>query len=325
MIRSRVEELTGNFDKRFLVVGDVMLDRFVWGNVERFSPEAAACPVLEFERETKMLGGAGNVATNLLALGASSVCLTGLVGRDRDGYELQHRIGYGKIEDLLLILDRPTTTKTRFVAEDKHLLRFDRETLEPASESETKVILERISSRMQDVDAIIVQDYAKGAVTPFLIRELMKLAAENNTPVFVDPKSDLWPFFKGAALVKPNLPEAMSAFGVVGKEHEGLVERWGRSMLKYTRAGAVVVTRGRDGMSLFTKEEEAWAVPQPVDVVDVSGAGDTTMSTLVLSRLAGATWVEAMELANVAAGVAVGKRGTSTVTTDELLDRYPKE
>jgi bifunctional ADP-heptose synthase (sugar kinase/adenylyltransferase) len=96
-------------------------------------------------------------------------------------------------------------------------------------------------------------------------------------------------------------------------------------MLKYTRAGAVVVTRGRDGMSLFTKEEEAWAVPQPVDVVDVSGAGDTTMSTLVLSRLAGATWVEAMELANVAAGVAVGKRGTSTVTTDELLDRYPKE
>jgi D-beta-D-heptose 7-phosphate kinase/D-beta-D-heptose 1-phosphate adenosyltransferase len=293
--------------------------------VERFSPEAAACPVLEFERETKMLGGAGNVATNLLALGASSVCLTGLVGRDRDGYELQHRIGYGKIEDLLLILDRPTTTKTRFVAEDKHLLRFDRETLEPASESETKVILERISSRMQDVDAIIVQDYAKGAVTPFLVRELMKLAAESNTPVFIDPKSDLWPFFKGAALVKPNLPDAMSAFGVVGKEHEGLVERWGRSMLKYTRAGAVVVTRGRDGMSLFTKEEEAWAVPQPVDVVDVSGAGDTTMATLVLSRLAGATWVEAMELANVAAGVAVGKRGTSTVTTDELLDRYPKE
>jgi D-beta-D-heptose 7-phosphate kinase/D-beta-D-heptose 1-phosphate adenosyltransferase len=325
MIRSRVEELTGNFDKRFLVVGDVMLDRFVWGNVERFSPESAACPVLEFERETKMLGGAGNVATNLLALGASSVCLTGLVGRDQDGYELQHRIGYGKIEDLLLMLDRPTTTKTRFVAEDKHLLRFDRETLEPASESETKVILERISSRMQDVDAIIVQDYAKGAVTPFLVRELMKLAAESNTPVFIDPKSDLWPFFKGAALVKPNLPEAMSAFGVVGKEHEGLVERWGRSMLKYTRAGAVVVTRGRDGMSLFTKEEEAWAVPQPVDVVDVSGAGDTTMATLVLSRLAGATWVEAMELANVAAGVAVGKRGTSTVTTDELLDRYPKE
>jgi D-beta-D-heptose 7-phosphate kinase/D-beta-D-heptose 1-phosphate adenosyltransferase len=325
MIRSRVEELTGNFDKRFLVVGDVMLDRFVWGNVERFSPEAAACPVLEFERETKMLGGAGNVATNLLALGASSVCLTGLVGRDRDGYELQHRIGYGKIEDLLLILDRPTTTKTRFVAEDKHLLRFDRETLEPASESETKVILERISSRMQDVDAIIVQDYAKGAVTPFLVRELMKLAAESNTPVFIDPKSDLWPFFKGAALVKPNLPEAMSAFGVVGKEHEGLVERWGRSMLKYTRAGAVVVTRGRDGMSLFTKEEEAWAVPQPVDVVDVSGAGDTAMASLVLSRLAGATWVEAMSLANAAAGIAVGKRGTSTVTTDELLDRFPKE
>jgi D-beta-D-heptose 7-phosphate kinase/D-beta-D-heptose 1-phosphate adenosyltransferase len=185
-------------------------------------------------------------------------------------------------------------------------------------------MLERISSRMQDVDAIIVQDYAKGAVTPFLVRELMKLAKDNNTPVFVDPKSDLWPHFKGAALVKPNLPEAMSAFGVVGKEHEGLVERWGRSMLKYTRAEAVVVTRGRDGMSLFTEDEEVWAVPQPVDVVDVSGAGDTSMATLVLCRLAGATWAEALGLANAAAGIAVGKRGTSTVTTDELLDRFPE-
>ncbi len=324
MIRSRVEELTGNFDKHLLVVGDVMLDQFVWGNVERLSPESPACPVLDFERETKMLGGAGNVATNLVSLGARAVHLTGLVGRDEEGRELQRLIGHGKINDILLMCERATTAKTRYVAEDKHLLRFDRETTELASEHEAKIILERIAAH-DYVDAIIVQDYAKGAVTPFLVRELMKLAKDSNIPVFVDPKSDLWPFFKGAALVKPNLPEAMSAFGVVGKEFEGLAERWGRSMLQYTRAEAVVVTRGRDGMSLFTKDEEAWVVPSPVDVVDVSGAGDTSMATLVLSRLGGATWVEALELANVSAGIAVGKSGTSTVTTDELLDRYEGE
>jgi D-beta-D-heptose 7-phosphate kinase/D-beta-D-heptose 1-phosphate adenosyltransferase len=335
MIRSRVEELTGNFNKRLLVVGDVMLDRFVWGSVERFSPEAAACPVLDFESEMKMLGGAGNVATNLVSMGADAVHLTGLVGRDPEGRQLQRLAGDGEIHEMMLMGERPTTTKTRYVAEDKHLLRFDREETHPIEEWEAEILLERIQiwkmggCRSQiagePVDAIVIQDYAKGAVTPFLVRELMKMADASNIPVFVDPKSDLWPFFQGAALVKPNLPEAMSAFGVVGKEHEGLVERWGRSMLKYTRAEAVVVTRGKDGMSLFTEDVEAWAVPQPVDVVDVSGAGDTSMATLVLSRLAGATWVEAMSLANAAAGIAVGKRGTSTVTTDELLDRYPKE
>lgn len=336
MIRARIEELTSNFNKHLLVVGDVMLDRFVWGRVDRFSPESPACPVLDFESETKMLGGAGNLATNLVSLGARAVHLTGLVGRDAEGQQLQRLIGHGEIHDILLMGERPTTIKTRYVAEDKHLLRLDRESTQPALDWEAEIILGRIQqwlngrcrSQLADsshVDAIIVQDYAKGAVTPFLVRALMKLAKDSNIPVFIDPKSDLWPHFKGAALVKPNLPEAMSAFGVAGKEFEVTVERWGRSMLKYTRAEAVVVTRGKDGMSLFTKDKEAWAIPQSVDVVDVSGAGDTSMATLVLSQLAGATWVEALELANASAGIVVGKSGTSTVTTDELLDKFPKE
>ncbi len=232
MIRSRVEELIGNFDKHLLVVGDVMLDRFVWGDVHRFSPESPACPVLDFERETKMLGGAGNVATNLVSLGARAVHLTGLVGRDEEGRELQQLIGQGKINDILLMGERSTTTKTRFVAEDRHLLRFDRETTELASDREVQIILGRIRERMEDVEGVIVQDYAKGAVTPFLIRSLMELSKEKNTPVFIDPKSDIWSHFKGAALVKPNLPEAMSAFGVVGTEFEAPVDRCGRSLLQ---------------------------------------------------------------------------------------------
>jgi len=324
MIRSRAEELTSSFGKHILVVGDVMLDRFVRGRVDRFSPESPACPVLDFEREKKMLGGAANVATNLVSLGARAVHLTGLVGRDAEGRDLQELIGHGKINDILLRCDRPTTAKTRYVAEDKHLLRFDREITEPATDREVNIILSRVRE-WAHVDGIVIQDYAKGSVTPFLLRSLMKLAEENDTPVFIDPKSDLWQHFKGAALVKPNLSEAMSAFGVSEKIHEKDAVRWGRSMLQYTRAEAVVMTRAEDGMSLFTKDEEAWAIPQPVEVVDVSGAGDTSMATLVLSRLAGATWVEAMALANAAAGIAVGKRGTSTVTPDELLDRFPKE
>jgi D-beta-D-heptose 7-phosphate kinase/D-beta-D-heptose 1-phosphate adenosyltransferase len=228
------------------------------------------------------------------------------------------------IDDQLLMSQRPTTTKIRYVAEDKHILRFDHETTEPAEEREIKILLSKIRE-WSHVDGIVIQDYAKGTVTPFLVRTLMELAREHDTPVFIDPKSDLWPHFKGAALVKPNLAEAMSAFGVFEKIHEKDAVRWGRSMLQYTRAEAVVVTRGQDGMSLFTEDEEVWSIPQPVDVVDVSGAGDTSLATLTLSRLAGATWVEALELANVAAGIAVGKRGTATVTTDELLSRFTKE
>ncbi len=322
MIRSRVAKLVSNFNKHLLVVGDVMLDRFVWGSVNRFSPEAPACPVFSFERETKMLGGAGNVATNLVALGARSVHLAGLVGYDTNGRELQWLIQQSELDDQLLWSERPTTTKVRYMAEDQHLLRFDHETTKPAEDREIESLLSKIR-QWAHVDGIILQDYAKGVVTPFLVRALMLLSRQNNTPVFIDPKSDHWQHFKGAALVKPNLVEAMSAFGVFDKEHEDEVEQRGRSMLQYTRADAVVITRGPDGMSLFTDDEEAWVLPQPVDVVDVSGAGDTSMATLTLSRLAGATWVEAVELANVAAGIAVGKRGTSIVTTDELLNRFP--
>ena len=172
---------------------------------------------------------------------------------------------------------------------------------------------------------IIIQDYAKGVVTPSLLRALMEMAKEENVPVFIDPKKEHWFHFRDAELVKPNLSEAMAAFGVSGADQANHVEQWGRSMLQYTRAKAVIVTQGKDGMYLFTDEQETRVLPQPAEVVDVSGAGDTSMATLALSKLAGASWIEAMVLANAAAGIAVGKRGTSVVTTDKLLDRFSKE
>ncbi len=303
-----------------------MLDQFVQVRVDRFSPESPTCPVLDFQSETKMLGGAGNVATNLVALGACAVRLLGLIGHDSSGRELSDLVRQSKVADhLFSVCGRPTTTKVRYITGDKHLMRFDRETTKPADEFDTAILLNEIHKwAWKKIDGIVLQDYAKGVVTPYLIRALMDAAKENDVPVFVDPKSEHWQHFRGAALVKPNLPEIRTAFGV-SEESANTAEFLGRSMLQYTRAEAVVVTRGRDGMSLFTEDEEAWIIPNSIEVVDVSGAGDTSMAALVLCRLAGASWVEALELANAAAGIAVGKRGTSIVTADELLNKFPEE
>jgi len=303
-----------------------MLDQFVQVSVNRFSPESPTCPVLAFESETKMLGGAGNVATNLVSLGAYAVRLLGLIGHDSSGRELEALVRQSKLTDHLMSIEgRPTTTKVRYIAEGKHLMRFDRETTEPANQFDADVFLNEIHKwAWKQIDGIVLQDYAKGVITPYLVRALMRVAKENDVPVFVDPKSDHWQHFGGAALIKPNLPEITAAFGI-SEESKNSVEFLGRSMLQYTGAEAVVVTRGRDGMSLFTEDEEAWIIPNSIDVVDVSGAGDTSMAALVLCRLAGGSWIEALELTNAAAGIAVGKRGTSTVTADELLNKFPKE
>lgn len=327
MNRTRASELLAKFsEQRLLVVGDVILDKFIWGEVNRFSPEAHTCPVLDHLEQTTMLGGAGNVATNLNALGAPFVSLIGLIGSDPEGTELRLLMQKEGLDDCMhKTLSRSTTVKTRFVSKEVHLLRYDRESRASIDAQEGKVLLSTIKHLVPCCQGVLVQDYAKGVVTPFLLRSLMDIAKEANVPVFVDPKKEHWNHFRGAELVKPNLNEAMAAFGVSGDEHASNVEQWGRSMLQYTRAKAVVVTRGADGMHLFTDEQEAWILPQPTEVTDVSGAGDTSMATLALSRLSGASWVEALELANAAAGIAVGKRGTSIVTADELLDRFPKE
>lgn len=331
MKRTRASELLAKFsEQRLLVVGDVILDKFVWGEVNRFSPEAHTCPILDHTGQTTMLGGAGNVATNLNALGSCCVSLVGTIGGDPEADELRLLMQEEKLDDgLLQILDRSTTVKTRFVSKGAHLLRYDREVIEPVGQQEEKVLLSTIlgvlTATRGGCHGIIIQDYAKGVVTPSLLRALMGMAKEENVPVFIDPKKEHWYHFRDAELVKPNLREAMAAFGVSGDDQANHVAQWGRSMLQYTRAKAVIVTQGKDGMYLFTDEQEARVLPQPTEVVDVSGAGDTSMATLALSKLAGASWIEAMVLANVAAGIAVGKHGTSVVTTDELLDRFSKE
>jgi D-beta-D-heptose 7-phosphate kinase/D-beta-D-heptose 1-phosphate adenosyltransferase len=329
MNQDRAKELVSNFDKQVLVVGDIMLDKFIWGDVKRFSPEAPSCPVFDYSHEERMLGGAGNVASNLDALGAKCVRLTGIVGYDAEGREVRHMLRQGNnIDDQLQWSGRPTTVKIRFVSQDdRHLLRYDREVIDPLRDVNQKILLAKVRELVRVVSGVVIEDYGKGVLGGETIARIISMAEERGIPVFVDPKTDHWEYFNGVEMVKPNLVEAYAA---LGKNSSGCpecsLEDVGESLLKYTRAKAVVITRGEDGMSVFDSEDEgtgiAWAEPLPVDVVDVSGAGDTTMATLTLARLAGASWLEAMDLANAAAGVVVGKRGTATVTAAELLSRF---
>lgn len=336
MNRARVQELLSSFEsKQVLVIGDVMLDTFVWGNVNRFSPEAPSCPVLDFDHEELMLGGAGNVATNLSALGAKCVRLVGLVGYDDYGREIERLIQRqmspdvispsGSVDNnLVKSSDRKTTSKIRFVSQEDavHLLRFDHEETTPACDREQDSLLYEAKRWLNVVSGVVIEDYGKGVVTREVIRDLMAAAKERNIPVFVDPKKDHWEHYQGAELVKPNKSEAYAALGLKGVEDE--TSDVGDRLLKYTRAKAVAVTLGSEGIMLFEEGKKATlSVTRPdITAVDVSGAGDTTMAALTLARLAGADWREAMNLANTAAGIAVGKRGTSTVTADELLTKY---
>ena len=331
MTPERAKDLIGNFSKQVLVIGDVMLDTFVWGDVNRFSPEAPSCPILDGSHEEAMLGGAGNAASNIGALGAKCVRLVGLIGLDEQGRDIEVLLRNALRDQspvdnqLVKSLGRVTTTKTRFVsqADDVHLLRVDREETTPASKREFDSLSHPIRQWSSIVAGIVIEDYGKGVVTPELLRLVSMLGVERNIPVFIDPKKDHWEYFRGAELVKPNEAEAYAALGL--KPGSCPIEDVGDRLLKYTAAKAVIITRGQAGMSLFTQDGCTTVAPRPVEAIDVSGAGDTAMSALSLARMAGATWEEAMELANTASGIAVTKAGTSTVSAEELLSKYGEE
>jgi D-beta-D-heptose 7-phosphate kinase/D-beta-D-heptose 1-phosphate adenosyltransferase len=202
-----------------------------------------------------------------------------------------------------------------------HLLRYDREDTSPIDSAEEKALARAIRLRCDNlVSGIVIEDYGKGVVTPALLRLVSSLAEDRGIPVFIDPKKYNWEHFRGAELVTPNLEEAYAALGMVVGSCS--LEEIGERLLKLTRAKAVIVTQGARGMSLFTEGEAVRALPREVAAVDVSGAGDTAMVALSLSRMAGATWPEAMKLANTAAGVVVGKSGTATVSPEELLSAF---
>lgn len=316
---------------RILVVGDVMLDQFIWGNVARISPEAPV-PVVDFQRESFMPGGAANVARNLTALGAKTK-LFGAVGRDDAARRLALLLdeqGVG-CRGLVACRARATTLKTRIVAHQQQVVRIDRETRGGLNGELTAKLLARVKAELRRTDAIIVGDYGKGVITQPLLNELKTLCRAQGKWLSLDPKPVHQLNLAGLSLITPNRQEAFELADVPDETRtadplgdKGLLQAAER-ILNELRPAVLLITLGELGMLLCQRRQKPWHIPTVAqEVFDVSGAGDTVIATFTLAIAAGASPLEAAVLANHAAGIVVGKVGTATTCTAELLASFRK-
>lgn len=306
-----------------LVVGDLMLDEFVYGDVSRISPEAPT-PVIAVNRTETVIGGAGNVARNIAALGARCI-FVGVVGDDEGGQMVTATLNGEKKIEAHLVIDatRPTTRKVRFVSEhhSTHLLRADWEMAQPVAPANERKLIDLALNVLPKVGAVVLSDYAKGALTPGLIRAVIDAANKAGKPVIVDPKAKDYSIYAGATLIKPNRKELADATRMAAIT-DGDVATAAASLMQAVAARAVLVTRSEAGMTLVTDKAAPVHVPAyPVRIRDVSGAGDTVVAVLALMLAMKADFEAAMRAANAAASVVVGKRGTATATVAELRSR----
>ena len=306
-------------DASVLVVGDIIMDHFIWGRVERISPEAPV-PVVEVTEETMLLGGSANVVNNIVSLGGRCY-LTGIVGRDRDGSMVLRMLKDIGVDTEGVVVDRtrPTTMKTRIIAHSQQVVRFDRERRCPLSTGKIERILGYIEGVLKDVDVVVVSDYSKGLITEQLMAGLKALASGLKRPIVVDPKVEHFQLYRGVEVVTPNNLEASRASGIEITDEDSLM-RAGTEILRMVEASAVLITRGEQGMSLFEKNRSTHIPTVAREVYDVSGAGDTVVGVMALALAAGAACREAAVLANIAAGIVVGKVGTAVVHPEELLE-----
>ncbi len=320
----RLERLVRGFARvRLLVVGDVMLDEYLWGDVERVSPEAPV-PVVHVRRESRALGGAGNVVRNVVALGATCR-FCAVVGDDTAGDRIVDLLKELGVESSGVVRDaaRPTTRKTRVEARSQQLLRYDRETDEAITGATARRLVASIEAALDGVDGVVFEDYAKGALAPAVVRQVLRRCRERGLFVAVDPK-DAVSSYRGASLVKPNLRELEALTGLRVRTPADLA-RAATKLQRQLGGADVVVTRGGLGMSIFESGQPALDVASaPFEVFDVQGAGDTAIAALALARLAGGSWREAVVIANAAAGVVVGKVGTATASPEETLAQLPR-
>ena len=314
-------------DLRLLVIGDVMLDRFIWGNVSRISPEAPV-PVVEVSRESLYPGGAANVARNLTPFGAT-VELIGLSGSDINGKLLIETLQEAGIGTGHIIIDDEftTITKTRVVARQQQVVRIDREKRTPLSAADRAAVLDQLRAVAPDVDGMIIEDYGKGLIDTGLVDDIVKIAAENQVCVTVDPNPNNPIDWHDVAAVKPNRSEAFREVGMVEPSHDDVeplddsaLLEVGSLLLEKWRSQHVLVTLGEQGMMLFSRDTAPYHIPtRAKEVFDVSGAGDTAIAVFTLALCAGADAPAAADLSNVASGIVVGKLGTAAITRDELL------
>lgn len=321
----RLRSLFGAFaGKRIAVVGDLMLDRYYWGSVARISPEAPV-PVVEVESESTRLGGAANVANNVASLGGIPL-MVGVIGDDEAGKDLQALVREGgfPLDGVLVDPARPTTVKMRVIAHHQHVVRVDKEVKQDVGEQIQARILDVLRRHVSSLDAIIIEDYNKGVIVKSLIRELVEFAGKSRKIVTVDPKFNNFLEYKQVTVFKPNRKETEEALGVRLHDQQS-VEQAGRMLLERLQPESVLLTLGERGMSLFERGGGTTHVPTAArKVADVSGAGDTVISTLTVALAAGASIKEASSLANFAGGVVCGEVGIVRIDRSLLFQTVLK-
>ena len=323
MTRQRLSNLLRQMAKtKVLIVGDLILDEFIWGSVERISPEAPV-PVVWVERESAMPGGAANVACNVRALGGRANLL-GVVGRDGGGRRLKQELEGRGIPTEWITTDprRPTTRKTRVIAHHQQVVRIDRERTDRVSGAILKALLESARQAIPKMHGVIVEDYGKGLIHPQLLRPVVALAKKHKKVITVDPKEEHIHFYRGVTALTPNKKEASLAAGTPITDDASL-RRAARKILAKLRPEVLLVTLGEEGMLLLPRggKKELRIPTVAREVFDVSGAGDTVIAAFTLARSAGASFAEAAVMANAAAGVVVAKIGVATCSPEELYQQ----
>lgn len=304
-------------NKKILVVGDIMLDKYIWGDVSRISPEAPV-QVVHVQRETYSPGGASNVAANISALDGSAV-MVGIVGNDESRNIILNelkKIGVNT-DGILADNDKPTTQKVRIIGRSQQLLRVDYEKKEHVHQNIERSMIAFLENHIKNADAVVISDYAKGVITPELCSKLIDLSREHSKAVIVDPKPKHMNLYSNVTLITPNNNEASEMADMDDGSDEATLEI-GNKLLKYLNSN-VLITRGEKGMSLFEKNSKITHIPAKArEVYSLIGAGDTVVATLALALASDANLEEAAVLANIAAGIKVGKIGTASVSIEEI-------
>lgn len=322
--KAELRRLVGHFNRaRVLVIGDLMLDEFIWGKVARISPEAPV-PVVWVNSESFMPGGAANVANNIHALGAK-VYLCGVIGSDDRGRLLVDDLRRKNIdvEGIIVDSERPTTLKTRVIAHSQQVVRIDREKLDAIDDNIVDRITTFLNEKINEIDALIIEDYGKGLICPRLLQEVISVAQKHKKIISVDPKENNFAYYQGITLITPNHHEAGRA---VRREIETEkdMEEAGNTLLTQQNAQAVLITLGENGMRLFERENTGKSIHIPTvaqKVFDVSGAGDTVIATATVALSCHSSMLDAASIANYAAGIVVGKVGVAVATQEELLEK----
>lgn len=322
MKKEKIIKILSDFQSRkLIVIGDIMLDEYIWGNVDRISPEAPV-PIVDVIKQSFHLGGAGNVAHNLKFMDAK-VSLIGVIGDDHQGVEIIDKLDKNGIDSSGIFKDknRKTTQKTRIIAHSQHVVRVDREKRSPIDNNISEAIIKFLKTKLTETDAVIFEDYDKGVLSPPIIEKILKLTEEINIPVFVDPKFKHFFSYRNVTVFKPNCRELSFATGISGTSENELTKA-AKKVQDEIGCTYLLLTRGESGMLLYRKgDNEPFIIPTKAnEVYDVSGAGDTVISALALSYSSGSSIEEAAIIASHAAAVQVRKIGAQTVSVDEIKE-----